>query len=112
MLNDWHALGVAQYRKWHVYDMEWKEKGQERIILENYLVSGAPFGGPVALFPDVKRLQAVGTQESIDLKLSIYTSAGIKLSELDWNDKPVIAMGWTLSETLVTVTDEGILYTI
>lgn len=99
MLNDWHALGVVQYRKWHVYDMAWIEKGVG-IALENYLVCGAPFGGPIALFPDTKRSEQ-------PLKLQIYTSAGIKLAEMDWTDRPIVSMGWTHSETLITVTDQG-----
>lgn len=104
MLNDWHALGSVQYRKWHVYDMAW---GKD-LALENFLVSGAPFGGPLALFPDVKRLMAQNNgQEPSNMKLQIFTSAGILLSEFDWTDRPIIAMGWTQSETLVTVTDQG-----
>eukprot|EP00981_Chlorochromonas_danica_P005324 scaffold1069_cov186-Ochromonas_danica.AAC.9 len=99
MLNDWHALGVVQYRKWHVYDMAWMEKGVG-VALENYLVCGAPFGGPIALFPDTKRLEQ-------PLKLQIYTSAGTKLAEMDWTDRPIVSMGWTHSETLITVTDQG-----
>eukprot|EP01031_Cornospumella_fuschlensis_P028065 gene28065-33886_t len=78
------------------------------MALENYLVTGAPFGGPLALFPDVKRHMAQNNgQEPSNLKLQIYTSAGALLSEFEWTDRPIIAMGWTLSETLVTVTDQG-----
>lgn len=105
MIHDWYALGDCQYRKWNVYDMEWVNETVP-VELEHYLVSGAPFGGPVAIIPDTKRISSL--PENIDKrKLQIFTSAGVKLSEIEWTDRPVIGMGWTDLEQLVVVAEDG-----
>ncbi len=122
MLNDWYALGAVQYRKWHIYDMNWtaaaaaggNETTQETPInLENYLVCGAPFGGPVAMIPDNRRsnstsnLQQPSGNDSFKNKLLIFTSSGMPLAEIDWQDRPVMGMGWTDHENLVVIADNG-----
>jgi hypothetical protein len=117
MLNDWYALGAVQYRKWNIYDLNWTspQGGSEvPINLENYLVCGAPFGGPIAMIPDSRRLNNVANPQQttpiIDLnknKLLIFTSSGLQLAEIDWQERPVIGMGWTDHENLVVIADNG-----
>ncbi len=51
-----------------MYDMAWDEK----IRLENFMVCGAPFGGPIALFADERKVAAVVDFKS---KILIATSA-------------------------------------
>jgi len=107
MLNDWYALGDCQYRKWHIYDMDW-QNGATPMELENYLVCGSPFGGPVAMIPDTKRIASL--PDYIDKKkLLIFTSAGKKLGEIDWTERPVIGMGWTDLEQLAVMSEDGLL---
>lgn len=78
--------------------------------LENYLVSGAPFGGPLAMIPDAKR---ANLPAEIDKnKILIYTCAGKKLVEIDWQEKTVVGMGWTDMETLTVVSETGMIPSI
>ncbi len=110
MLNDWYALGSVQYRKFHVYDIEWDvpsylQNTSVPFLFENYIVSGAPFGGPLAMIPDVKK---VNLPEEINKnKILVYSCAGKKLAEIDWNDRPIIGIGWTDQENMVVVADNG-----
>jgi len=105
MLNDWYSLGDCQYRKWHIYDMEW-QISSNHLELENYLVCGSPFAGPVAMILDSKRNTSL--PENVDKKkLLIFTSSGIKLSEIEWVDRSVVGMGWTDLEQLIVVSEDG-----
>jgi hypothetical protein len=110
MLNDWYALGSVQYRKWHVYDIEWELpsylKGTSiSFALENYVVAGAQFAGPLAMIPDSKK---VNLPSEIDKnKILLYSSAGKKLTEIDWKEKSVSGLGWSDQENLVVVADNG-----
>jgi vacuolar protein sorting-associated protein 16 len=115
MLNDWYALGGVQYRKWHIYDLPWTttvDGVNTPINLENYLVCGGPFGGPVAMILDSKRLSSGATAQppvnDTDInKLLLFTSSGIPLAQIDWNERSVIGMGWTDQENLVVIADDG-----
>lgn len=100
MLADSHPLGAILYRKWHMYDMAWGDDRQ----LENYLVCGAPFGGPIAMITDSKK---VATNRDIKEQIHIYTTAGYLLAKIDWDNSTIIGMGWSDNENLVTVTDTG-----
>jgi vacuolar protein sorting-associated protein 16 len=77
MQGDWNALGEVLYRKWHVYDMGWGEKMQ----IDDYIVCGAPFGGPLATIRDDKRLQYLPS-DGTKTKIRIYTSSGRKIAEV------------------------------
>lgn len=100
MNTDWHPLGAILYRKWGVYDMQW----DERIRLENFYVCGAPFGGPIALIADERKVAAT---EQFKSKLMIVTSAGKLLAEIEWNEKQIIGMGWSDQEHLIVVQESG-----
>jgi vacuolar protein sorting-associated protein 16 len=101
MLADSHPLGDLLYRKWHMYDMAWGDDKK----LENYIVCGATFGGPVAIMKDSKK---VPTVKDVKEKILIYTSAGEPLAKIDWDDASLVGMGWSDSEHLVAVTEYGI----
>jgi hypothetical protein len=100
MLADSHPLGAILYRKWHMYDMMWGNDKQ----LENYIVCGAPYGGPVALLPDHKKINQGDPKEG----LCIFSSSGNLLSKSDWVDGNLVSMGWTDHEHLVTLNEHGI----
>lgn len=82
-----------------MYDMMWGNDKQ----LENYIVCGASYGGPIAMIPDPKRVSTGDSKEG----LCIYSSSGYLLSKIDWGDSIIVAMGWTDHENLVTVTENG-----
>lgn len=110
MLNDWYALGPIQYRKWHVYDIEWElplhlRNSKEGFSFENYVVAGAQFGGPLAMIPDQKK---ANLPEELDKNIIlIYSCAGKKLAEIEWGGKNIVGMGWTDQENLVVVPENG-----
>lgn len=99
-IADWNALGDVLYRKWNVYDMGWGEK----VKIEDFLICGAPFGGPLAMIRDDRKKSE---DDLTPPKLWIYTSSGIKIAEVDWNNKRVAGMGWSDQEYLVTVLEDG-----
>lgn len=105
MLNDWHALGSVQYRKWHVYDMAWANDSSKPFPLENYVTCGAPFGGPIAMYLDPKRLQEATGKTSVTV--STYSSSGYKIAEMEWTDRPIVSLGWSDQELLVVVAENG-----
>ena len=129
MLADWHSLGEVQYRKWQVYDMDWGED----FNLDNYLICGAPFGGPIALIKhnedkanklivipnankekEKEKEKEAAAASNIKNMLWIYTSAGKLLGEVEYSNamsnhrmSGVIGMGWTDEEQFVMVFVDG-----
>ncbi len=75
--GDWNVLGEVFYRKWHVYDTAW---GPD-INLDEYLICGAPFGGPIAMIRDDRKLVAL-SGDNAKPKLRIFTTAGQKIAEV------------------------------
>lgn len=100
MFQEWHPLGAVLYRKWQVYDIDWDEE----IKLDQCLVCGAPFGGPVAIIPDYRK---AGSIPDKPFYLSIYTSSGVLMSKIEWKEKPIMAMGWSDQEHLISVLENG-----
>ncbi len=82
MYGDWNALGEVQYRKWAVYEpMLWSS---ESVALSESIVASAPYGGPVAITRDPRRLILTGEKEKSNEapKIRIYTSAGQQIAEV------------------------------
>lgn len=81
MHGDWHALGEVQYRKWAVYEpMAWSADTH----IDEYVVSGASYGGPIAMVRDHRRLMPLAEAEMQTESpiLNIYSSAGTTLAEV------------------------------
>ena len=82
MHSDWHALGEVQYRKWTVYEpMRW---GPD-LRLDEYVVCGAAYGGPIALVKDHRRLVPLSEAEVPVVGksfLKLVSSAGTTLAEV------------------------------
>ena len=80
-MSDWHVLGDVNYRKVSIYEeMAWAS-----LDLENYVVSGAPYGGPIALIRDDTAASETAPSVSSAAKkekISIYTAAGKKISDV------------------------------
>jgi hypothetical protein len=68
--DSWQALGAHQYRTVRLYErMRWGEAFE----LEDYTVCGAPYGGPLALATDTRKLTTLrGSSE----RISLYDAAG------------------------------------
>lgn len=115
MENEWHTLGKVQYQKWTAYEMEWKE---EVADLRDYIAVAAPFGGPVALLRDPKKLIKVDAGRALSRSLLMFNACGKKLCEVPWatydekDDKgkvanPLVKMSWTEELRLLCVFENG-----
>lgn len=107
----WSLLHDTYYRKLDVYEMLWKE-----MDLECYVIKGAPFGGPIAMVRDERKVwsHGYGDDEGATPKMRIFTSAGKLISEFTWTHKGLVAFGWSDREELVCVLRDGTghIYTI
>ena len=111
-MADWHPLGEVHYRKWAVYEeMIWNTLG-EKLSIKDYRIYGAPYGGPLTLLRDQDLSQSASAAEGgsersskAKEKLLIFTSAGKKLSEVEWENKSRSAgIGWSDQEQMVSPT--------
>ncbi|KAM7426322.1 Vacuolar protein sorting-associated protein 16 [Porites harrisoni] len=83
--------------------MEW----QDAVDLSRFIVSAAPFGGPIVLIRDDKHFAQV--QGSVINKpiIHIFSSAGKELATVKWDGGPIVQMGWSITEDLLCVADDG-----
>jgi len=87
--------------------MSWKD-----VDLEKYVVAAAPYGGPIALIRDSKKI--VYLKEGNLPVMQIYTSSGKLIHKFEWREGKIAGMGWTLQTNLVCILEEGkvILYNV
>ncbi|XP_013393973.1 vacuolar protein sorting-associated protein 16 homolog [Lingula anatina] len=97
---DWNPLGEVFYRKTELYQMEWMQD------LYKYNVATAPYGGPIALIQDESKLVAK-VQGNIKPTVYIYSAAGREITRFTWNSGHVIQLGWSNTEDLLCVQDDG-----
>ncbi|XP_062837562.1 vacuolar protein sorting-associated protein 16 homolog [Anolis carolinensis] len=96
---NWDPLGeAAYYRKLDLYSMGWNLKED----LQDCLVAAAPYGGPIALLKNRKE-----KSPSSRPPLEIYTASGVLLASILWKNSPVVHLGWTTSEDLLCVQEDG-----
>lgn len=75
--GDWFSLGQNNdFRKFDVYDLEWIQNAN----LDNMLVIGAPYGGPIAITKNPTLFNQVPTSYKPIIK--IFTSSGIPLGSI------------------------------
>ncbi|KAJ4427721.1 hypothetical protein ANN_25373 [Periplaneta americana] len=88
-------------RKFEIYSMGW----QNEINIENVSVAVAPYGGPIALIRDRKKFVKVqGIGKPI---VSIYSASGKNISSIVWSSGQIIQLGWSSTEDLLCVQDDG-----
>ncbi|CAH3134221.1 unnamed protein product [Porites lobata] len=100
---DWNPLGKVFYRKVELYSMEW----QDAVDLSRFIVSAAPFGGPIALIRDDKHFAQVQGSAINKPIIHIFSSAGKELATVKWDGGPIVQMGWSVTEDLLCVADDG-----
>ncbi|KAJ3186648.1 hypothetical protein HDU85_007468 [Gaertneriomyces sp. JEL0708] len=98
---DWNQLHDRFYCKKEIYVMLWKD-----VDLANYIIAVAPYGGPVAMIRNDRRLMTLQNQ-SIKPVIHIYTSSGKLISQFQWDKGKIVGMGWTNTEHLMCVLDNG-----
>ena len=105
-LSDWHSLGEVPYRKFPIYEtMGWADD----IQIEDFTVCGATFGGPLAFLKSNRKATQKSAQSTGSSKpvLSMYTSSGNKIVDIDWDNRKVAGMGWSDREELIVVLEDG-----
>lgn len=100
---DWNPLGKVFYRKIELYSMAW----QEAVDLSKFIVSAASFGGPIALIRDDKHFARVQGSSINKPIIHIFSSAGKELATVKWDGGAIVQMGWSVSEDLLCVADDG-----
>ncbi|XP_073236793.1 vacuolar protein sorting-associated protein 16 homolog isoform X3 [Porites lutea] len=83
--------------------MEW----QDAVYLSRFIVSAAPFGGPIALIRDDKHFARVQGSAINKPIIHIFSSAGRELATVKWDGGPIVQMGWSITEDLLCVADDG-----
>ncbi|XP_068623324.1 vacuolar protein sorting-associated protein 16 homolog [Battus philenor] len=97
---DWFQLD-SYYRKFDLYTMVWSmDEG-----LGNMIVSGAPYGGPIAVVRDRKQFVRIAT--TAKPVITIYNCVGNIMSKILWNSGVLIHMGWSDGEQLLCVQESG-----
>lgn len=108
--------------------MQWNPE----INLENFIVSSASYGGPLAIRRDDRKLTKVRGPGQV--VISIFSGSGNPISSfkvrnnkrrllnlnltvvyliftdcvvLQWNQRPIIHMGWSTDEKLICIQDDG-----
>ncbi|XP_066928946.1 vacuolar protein sorting-associated protein 16 homolog [Clytia hemisphaerica] len=99
---DWNPLGEVYYRKVEVYSMLWKD----RVDLNKYVAAGGTYGGPIAL---VKKDAASGATNQKPV-IYIFTAAGQEQAAFKWDGGKLIQMGWSSSEELICVSEDGAVF--
>lgn len=82
--------------------------------LGKFMVAAAPFGGPIAMIRDSKKLLRMdATTGDAKSRITVYSASGQFLSHIQWNATnkgSLVYMGWTDTENLYCVTNEGAVF--
>ncbi|XP_066433385.1 vacuolar protein sorting-associated protein 16 homolog [Eleutherodactylus coqui] len=97
---NWYPLGDVYYRKFDLYQMEWNIKEE----FKDCLVAVGPYGGPIALMKNYLTKERASSSRPV---LEIYSASGVLLSTLTWKSGQVVHLGWTVSEDLLCVQEDG-----
>lgn len=100
---DWESVGDKWFRKTQLYT----EVFDQDLDLDNYVLTGAPFAGALALWRDDTKLQAYQAGRSSKPTIDIYTLAGRKLRSIPWDKGAIQTLGWSEEEALLVVTTDG-----
>ncbi|KAH3767787.1 vacuolar protein sorting-associated protein 16 [Pelomyxa schiedti] len=100
----WQRMSDKYYRRHRVYEMMWKN-----VDLEKYVLAASPYGGPIALTRDPKKI-VKGVEDNV----SIYTSAGALMHRFFHGTGKIAGLGWTSKTHLVIILEDGnvLLYTV
>ncbi|KND02893.1 tethering complex subunit VPS16 [Spizellomyces punctatus DAOM BR117] len=98
---DWNLLHDRFYCKQETYLMLWKD-----MDLSKFIVAAAPYGGPIAMIRDDKKILSLQNQ-TIKPVMHIYTSSGKLINQFQWDKGRIVGMGWTNTEHLICILEYG-----
>ncbi|CAO3625786.1 unnamed protein product [Cunninghamella echinulata] len=71
------------------------------------MIAVAPYGGPIAMIRDDKKVLLLQKQQPIKPTIYVYTASGKLIDQIQWDKGRIVALGWTESEQLIVVTEDG-----
>ncbi|KAI5457799.1 vacuolar sorting protein [Mariannaea sp. PMI_226] len=101
---DWESVADKWFRKSQLYTAVFDQD----LDLDNYIVTGAPYAGALALWRDDTKLLAYQPGISSKPSIDIYSLSGKKLRSIPWDKGQIKGLGWSEDETLLVVTADGI----
>ncbi|KAJ3129946.1 hypothetical protein HK098_007212 [Nowakowskiella sp. JEL0407] len=84
-----------------LYTMSWKD-----VDLSKFMVAASPFGGPLALIRNDRKILALQSQH-VKPVMHIYSSSGKLINQFQWDKGRIVGMGWTRTEHLICVLEYG-----
>ncbi|KAK3653986.1 Vacuolar protein sorting-associated protein 16 [Elasticomyces elasticus] len=100
---DWERVGDRFYRKTQLYTSVFNPE----LELENYVVTGAPYSGAVALYRDEGKIYTYRGNQAAKSTIDIHSCAGKLIRQISWDKGRIKALGWSEDERLLVVTDDG-----
>ncbi|KAL6850797.1 Vacuolar protein sorting-associated protein 16 [Amphichorda felina] len=100
---EWESVGDKWFRKTQIYT----EVFDQDLDLDNYIITGAPYAGALALWRDESKLHEYRAGRSSKPTIDIYSLAGKKLRSIPWDKGSIKSLGWSEDETLLVVTADG-----
>ncbi|CAN8013878.1 unnamed protein product, partial [Ixodes persulcatus] len=91
-------------RKFELYSMKWQEQG---LNLSEFIVAAAPYGGPIAIIRDEKKIMKIKLS-SVCL-IHLFSASGQTLGNIRHDSGIIVAMGWSNTESLVCVQKDGVI---
>lgn len=100
----WRKLSDMYYRRIDCCNMFWND-----VDLDSYLISGAQYGGSIALVRDMSKPVLYNGPESDIVKVDIYNGNGKQLKSCIWDNDlgSIVGFGWSLDERLYVVSSHG-----
>ncbi|KAL8722973.1 MAG: hypothetical protein Q9225_000666 [Loekoesia sp. 1 TL-2023] len=100
---NWEKVGDRFYRKVKLYDAVFDQD----LELENYLVTGAPYGGAIALYRDEGKLHNYRGTQTAKASIDIYSCSGKLIRRINWDKGSIRGLGWSEDERLLVITEDG-----
>ncbi|KAL8936002.1 MAG: hypothetical protein Q9211_004401 [Gyalolechia sp. 1 TL-2023] len=100
---NWEKVGDRFYRKVKLYDAVFDQD----LELENYLLTGAPYSGALALYRDAGKLHNYRGTQSARSGIDIYSCSGNLIRRINWDKGSICGLGWSQDENLLVVTEDG-----
>ncbi|KAJ5635965.1 Vps16 N-terminal [Penicillium longicatenatum] len=102
-LANWEKVGDSFYRKIPVYDAIFEEE----VELENYIVTGAPYGGAIALYRDESKPIRLRDSQTSRSSIDVYSCSGKQINRINWEQATIRGIGWSDKEELLVVAEDG-----
>lgn len=100
---DWERVGDNWFRKTEQYTAVFDQD----LDLDGFVVTGAPYGGAIALWRDDSKIQIRQAGQAPKPTIELYSLAGKKLRSIAWDSGAIKGLGWSEDESLLVVAADG-----